>query len=522
LGPEAHPGAAPPWEKIYTVRALFIPAQLILKSIGQPDHVKYHGTEFVCTGEIIGMKVRIKGIGSILKKTFREWNASDPFRQSAVIAYYAIFSLPALLVLIINVAGFFFEKEAINGEISRQIGGIMGEETAETVEGIVKKAGEVKAGVISTVIAVVTIIFGATGVFVQLQKTLNEIWNVKLKPDVGFMVELRHRLFSFGLIISIGFLMLISLVISSLLAALSHYFEAIFPEAIAYLFYALEFVVSLAVISTLFLLMFKFLPDVKNRWKDLILGSVITGLLFMFGKYGLSIYFGKAEPASVYGAAGTIVLVLLWVSYSSMIVFFGAEFTQQYALYHGIKAAPTEVAEKFDSSERSGVMGGVQAEKEKSAEKKSPYRREQVKHASIMKKVSSKKELEDEITRLEARLAVKKIAIKQQLQPAKVVKDILQKRTTIPRPANRELAMEGFDFAINLLTDRVLFKNANPTVRTLAVYVMREIAKNYVYGRSEKWVDHARELLNIRERGPASTEARRLMDDPVDDYYENM
>src|SRR6476660_5427622 len=151
------------------------------------------------------MKEKFTGFGTILKNTFVEWKKDDPFRQSAVIAYYAIFSLPALLVLIINVVGFFFEKEAVNGEISRQISGVMGEDTAKSVEGIVAKAGEMKAGIISTIIAVVTIILGATGVFIQLQKTLNNIWDVEQKPNQGFMVELRHRLFSFGLILSIGF-----------------------------------------------------------------------------------------------------------------------------------------------------------------------------------------------------------------------------------------------------------------------------------------------------------------------------
>ena len=297
------------------------------------------------------MKVKFKGIGTILKRTYKGWNEDDPFRQSAVIAYYAIFSLPALLVLIINVVGFFFEKEAVNGEISRQISGVMGEDTAESIEGIVAKASEMKAGIISTIIAVVTIIFGATGVFIQLQKTLNRIWDVEQKPDQGFMVEVRHRLFSFGLIISIGFLLLISLVVSSGLAAFSHWLESYFPPAIAYLFYVLEFVVSLSVISIMFLLMFKFLPDVKQTWKSLIIGAVLTGFLFVLGKYGLSFYFGKAEPGSVYGAAGSMILMLLWVSYSSMIVFFGAEFTKQYAVYHGTHIEPTKIARKIDGPE---------------------------------------------------------------------------------------------------------------------------------------------------------------------------
>ena len=295
------------------------------------------------------MKKRFKGIGTILKETYKGWNADDPFRQSAVIAYYAIFSLPALLVLIINVAGFFFGKDAVAGEIYTQVQGVMGDETAQQVSEIVSKAGETKAGIISSIIAIITIIFGATGVFVQLQKTFNLIFDVSQKEMKGIKM-MKSRLFSFGLIISIGFLLLMSLVISSVLAATSHWLESFFNEAIAYLFYALEFILSLTVISALFSIMFKVLPDVKMRWRDVILGSILTGILFTLGKYGLSFYFGKAEPASAYGAAGSIILILLWVSYSSMIVFFGAEFIKQYAVYHGNEILPSEDAEEIKNN----------------------------------------------------------------------------------------------------------------------------------------------------------------------------
>ncbi len=297
------------------------------------------------------MKIKLKGLGTIFKNTYKGWNEDDPFRQSAVIAYYAIFSLPALLVLIINVAGFFFGKDAVSGQISSQVEGIMGKETAGQIGGIVSKASEVKAGIISSVLAIVTIIFGATGVFVQLQKTLNQIWDVRQKKTKGFLKMLKTRLFSFGLIMSIGFLLLMSLVVSTLLAAFSEWLKGSLPDIVAYLFFAVEFLVSMTVITILFMLMFKILPDVKTRWKDVVIGSVLTALLFMFGKYALSIYFGKADPASAYGAAGSVVLIFLWVSYSSMILFFGAEFTKQYALYHGHKVLPTSVAEKISSEQ---------------------------------------------------------------------------------------------------------------------------------------------------------------------------
>ncbi|MEO5644305.1 MAG: YihY/virulence factor BrkB family protein [Bacteroidia bacterium] len=299
------------------------------------------------------MKINFKSFFPILKATYKGWNADDPFRQSAIIAYYAIFSLPALLVLIINVAGVFFGKEAVGTHISSQIANILGADTAKQISEIVSNASETKAGVISTILAIATILFGATGVFVQLQKTLNQIWDVRQKKTKGIMKMLKNRLFSFGLIMSIGFLLLVSLVVSSLLAALSEWMKGVFPEIVAVLFFTLEFIVSLSVITVLFALMFKVLPDVKIKWKDVAVGSAVTGILFMLGKYALSIYFGKADPASAYGVAGSVVLVLLWVSYSSMILFFGAEFTKQYAVYHGHDIVPTKDADKIEAGQDS-------------------------------------------------------------------------------------------------------------------------------------------------------------------------
>ncbi len=475
------------------------------------------------------MKVKFKGLGTIFKKTAKGWNEDDPFRQSAVIAYYAIFSLPALLVIIINIAGFFFGKEAINGEISRQIGGVMGEDTAKSVEKIVAQASNKEAGIISTIIAVVTLLFGATGVFVQLQKTLNMIWDVEQKPDQGMMVELKHRLFSFGLILTIGFLLLVSLAVSSMLAAFSNYLENIFPEAIAYLFYVIEFAFSLAIISTLFLLMFRYLPDVRMKWNNLMVGAVLTGLLFMLGKYGLSFYFGKADPASAYGAAGSIILILLWVSYSSMIVFFGAEFTKQYAVYHGAHIEPTKIARKVENAGDPANTGkpGSNNTDYKNRYPLSQTNIKSMRHAATMKKPEQKRiktmdELEDEIIRLQGQAELDKLAIREKLQPAKVVKDILQKRKVIPRPSNPQLAMEGFDFAINYLVDKVILKNASPTVRTLSVFIMREIAKNYAYGKADTVKGHVKEVLNINPRGHNGDPTYKRLDDPIDEYYENL
>jgi membrane protein len=466
------------------------------------------------------MNKKLQGIGKIIKSTFKGWNEDDPFRQSAVIAYYAIFSLPALLVLIINVVGLFFEKDVVNAEISRQISGVMGDDTAEQVEKIVAKAGEMKAGVISTIIAIFTIIFGATGVFMQLQKTLNQIWDVRQKPNKGFLKEMKSRLFSFGLVISIGFLLLMSLVISSMLAAMSNWLEGYFPEGIAYLFYVLEFAVSFSVITVLFALMFKFLPDVHLPWRNVWVGSAITAALFIIGKYALSFYFGKAEPGSVYGVAGSVILILLWTSYSSMIVFLGAEFTKQYAVYHGIKIEPTEDAEIIDDCENPNNPAGKKEEDsdsrsgQKAVNKGDRQRTNKNEYSknNNMKKIKSQKDLEDEIASLETKLSVEKELIKEKLRPAKVVTDILQKRKTIPRPDNQELIMEGMEFGIHLLTG-VVMKKTPENIRSLTNYALTEFAKNYVYGESDPWVDHIKSFLNIKTNSTARRKNEGLGDE---------
>jgi membrane protein len=367
------------------------------------------------------MKLHFKGFLKIVKNTFKEWKAADPFRQSAVIAYYAIFSIPALLVLVINIAGLVFEKKKLSGEISRQVEGAMGSDTATQVQDMIEKAGQTKEGIFANIIGIVAIILGATGVFVELQKSLNNIWGVKKKPDAGFMTNIKDQVFSFGLIVSIGFLLLVSLLISSVLSAASHWLEARFPEVVTYLFFVLEFVVSLGVISCLFALMFKILPDVKVKWRSVWIGSALTGLLFMVGKYALSIYFGKAQPASVYGAAGSIILILLWVSYSSMIVFFGAEFTKQYALYHGIKLVtrPNAVLTDEPVDEPASVKDEVKKEKPSLKNEREEF----TQHPGAIK-IKSVNELKNRIGLKKEKLSEDVREIKESLRPKTIFEKI--------------------------------------------------------------------------------------------------
>ncbi len=292
-------------------------------------------------------KGKLRKIREVFKITIKKWWGRDPFRESAVIAYNAIFSLPGLLVVVVTVAGYFFGAEAVSGKLHQQISEAMGPDTAYQIKEMLAAANKSKDSWWATAIGVLVIIIGATGVFVQLQKSLNNIWEVKAsEKKSGMLTLLRTRLFSFGLILSIAFLLLVSLVVSSVLAALGDWISGFGAESLLILFKIINFIISVGIITLLFALMFKILPDAKIQWNFVWVGAFCTALLFTLGKSALGLYFGKADPGSGYGAAGSIILILLWTSYSSMIVFFGAEFTKVYTeLFHG-EIAPSENAVK--------------------------------------------------------------------------------------------------------------------------------------------------------------------------------
>ena len=263
----------------------------------------------------------------------KNWWKKDPFMQSAVIAYYAIFSIPGLLIMVISIATLFFQKDVINVHLFKQISSIMGEETANQVQGMIISLSKTNKSLLATIIGLIVVLVGATGVFVELQKSLNIIWEVKGKPRRAIFTLIRTRLFSFGLIVSVGFLLLISLVVTTLIATLSDWVLHHWPNLVLIIFYVLNFVISFGVVMLLFSLMFKILPDAKIKWKLLWPGSFLTAFLFIIGKTAIGLYLSKTNPGSAYGAAGSIVVILLWVSYSSMIFFYGAEFTRAYERY---------------------------------------------------------------------------------------------------------------------------------------------------------------------------------------------
>ncbi len=286
----------------------------------------------------------LKSMASLLKETFTQWINRDPFRNSTVIAYYTIFSLPGLLIIIINLAGYFFEQQAVSNEINQQVRALVGSKAAQDVQAIVSNASQSEGFTLSSVISLATLLFGATGVFYQLQQTLNVMWEVKPQPKRKLLKLAMDRLFSFGLILVVGFLLLVSLVLSTVLSMISNWVAAYFSDSLNIVFRLLDISVSLGVITLLFAAIYKFLPDAEIEWRDVWIGALVTSLLFVLAKFALGLYFAYSDPGSAYGAAGSIILIMLWVSYAGMILFFGAEFTRVYARHHGRRIVPSDYA----------------------------------------------------------------------------------------------------------------------------------------------------------------------------------
>ncbi|MEM0516760.1 MULTISPECIES: YihY/virulence factor BrkB family protein [Aequorivita] len=279
----------------------------------------------------------------LLKNTYLSWDKNDPWAKSAVIAYYALFSLPSLLIISVHFAGVFFGREAVEGRITGEISGLIGKGSAELVQTMIINSTLSESSLLFIIFGIGVLIFGATGVFFQLQKALNDIWSVRAKKNT-FIDTLKRRAISFGMVLAIGLLLLISLVITSAINALSDLIGNYYTDLSSQVVQILNFVFSQIIITALFATIFTLLPDVKIKWKTNLIGASITALLFLVGKYLIGFYFSASDPASVYGAAGSLVLILLWVYYTCLILFFGAELTVNWALFRNIKIEPSSNA----------------------------------------------------------------------------------------------------------------------------------------------------------------------------------
>ncbi|WP_452226051.1 YihY/virulence factor BrkB family protein [Lacinutrix cladophorae] len=286
-------------------------------------------------------KFKLADLPNLLIKTYKEWNAENPFRLSAVVAYYAILSMPGLLVIIINVIGAILGEEVVKGELTNEISTALGRDTATAVETMISETQDADKNIVSTIIGIGTLVFGASGVFYHLQISINQIWKIDAALQLTFWRMLLNRARSFTFILVLGFLLLISFIITAGISALTKFLSRNFPDVIVYLAYFIDIILSLSMVTVLFALLFKYLPNAKIKWKSVWIGAFITAILFVLGKFLLGLYFGRADFDSTYGAAGTVVLILLWVSYSCLILFFGAEFTRVYAEKYGFGIKPT-------------------------------------------------------------------------------------------------------------------------------------------------------------------------------------
>ena len=286
----------------------------------------------------------------ISKGTVSEFMEDSVPRLAAALAYYAMFSLGPLLVIVIAVAGMFFEKGAVRHEAIQQVQSMMGPQAAETLQTMQSTQSHGRS-LVATIVGTIALLLGASGVFGQLQDSLNTIWEVKPKPGQGIWGFIRSRFLSFTMVLGIGFLLLISMVITTALEAFSGMIThgSNMPE---FAVKALHFGISFIVITLLFAMIYKVLPDVKVKWRDVWVGAIGTALLFTLGKFALGMYLGRQSTASAYGAAGSVVLILLWVYYSSLILFFGAEFTQVYAKKTGSRIEPSPNAVRVSEEKR--------------------------------------------------------------------------------------------------------------------------------------------------------------------------
>ena len=286
-------------------------------------------------------------VWNIIREAASQWVENNAFRLSAALAFYTLLSVAPLFVIVTAVAGLVFGEEAASGQLVAQLRGVVGEAGAEVMTTAVEKSDRPRRRSVATVIGVITLLFGASGVFGELQGALNTVWQVKPKPGRGVWEFVRDRFLSFGMVLAVGFLLLVTLVISTVLTALGGHLEGWVP-GLPILMGVANFAISFLVVATLFALMFKLLPDVRIKWRYAWFGAVVTAGLFTAGKSLIALYLGKAGVATPYGAAGSLAAFVIWVYYSGLILFFGAELTRAVVRHLGGKIEPTPNAQMAD------------------------------------------------------------------------------------------------------------------------------------------------------------------------------
>ena len=280
----------------------------------------------------------------LLKRTFSSFSDDNALKMSASLSYYTIFSMAPMLIVIISVGSLVFGEEAVTGQVVGQIRSMVGAEAARQVQDVLKKAALSGKSGMALALGIGTLILGASGVFAEMQDSINRIWSLKVKPKSGWLKIILTRLLSFSMVISLGFMLLVSLALNAFLGIFSNKLEQYFSDWTVYLFYIINNAVVLLFITAVFVLIFKVLPDARIRCKDALIGACFTAVLFMIGKFLIGYYIGQSDLSSVYGSAGYVLIMLTWVYYTSAILFFGAEFTKEYAKKYGGGVRPDDDA----------------------------------------------------------------------------------------------------------------------------------------------------------------------------------
>ncbi len=313
------------------------------------------------------MKFSLKDIWAITKQSFSDFIDNKVFKLSAALAFYTIFSLPAMLIIIISISDLFYGRAAIEGTLYHQISAFVGTDAALQIQQTIRGAAVSGSGNFAAVIGIITLLFGATSVFSEIQDSINLIWKLKTKPrkGKGFLKLVVNRLLSFSIVVSLGFLLLVSLLINGLMDALINRLTQLFPQLTVIMVYVFNLILTFGITALLFAMIFKVLPDAKIKWKHVRAGAFTTALLFMIGKFLIGYYLGHSKLSSTYGTAGSVIVMLLWVYYSAMILYFGAVFTHVYAVHTGSRIYPNDYAVWVQQVEVESVKSIQQQPEEK-------------------------------------------------------------------------------------------------------------------------------------------------------------
>jgi membrane protein len=313
-------------------------------------------------------KLTVKGVLNLFKKAFKGFLDDKIVKLSGSLAYFTVFSLGPMLIVIIYFADIFYGRDAIEGSVYGQIASFVGADAALQIQEIIRNAYKSKQSTLTATLGFITLFIAATGIFSEIQDSLNTIWGLKPKPKKGWIMLLMNRVLSFSVVIGLGFLLLVSLIITAIVESLSTKLMQLFPGSAVTMLYIINLLLTFIITTVLFGIIFKILPDARIRWRDVLFGAIVTAILFMLGKFAITFYIGTSDIGTTYGAAGSFVVVLSWIYYSSLILYFGAEFTKAYATVYGGIIKPNNYAVWIKTVEVEEGKGSLKAHEHKKQE----------------------------------------------------------------------------------------------------------------------------------------------------------